>query len=125
MAFLQIVEGAIEGNRPWSDVWSDIGKGGSQLGQIAVPALAAFAKQFMSDFGSQALALAEPEAAAVLAGTKTMQQAGADILPQITADAETDAEKDGTVALNAVRVQLTALATTPTKAQEAAASTGS
>lgn len=113
MAFVKIVEGAIEGDRPWSDVWSDIQKGESQLGQVVVPALEKFTEQFLSDFGSQALTEAEKVAPSVLDGTQSIQDAATSILPLITADAVTDAEKDGTVALNAVRVQLTALTAAP------------
>lgn len=113
MAFLKIVEGAIEGERPWSDVWADIKKGFSQLGQVVVPALETFVDQFLTDFGSQALALAEPEAQKIISGEKTIEQAAADLIPQIAAVAVTTAEKDGTVALNALRVHLTALQSAP------------
>lgn len=113
MAFFQILGGAITGKRPWSDVLADMEKGEAQVGAVVVPNLEKFVEQFFTDFGAQALALAEGEAPAVLSGSKTIQQAAADITPQITADATQDAEKDGTVALNAVRVQLTALATAP------------
>lgn len=113
MAFFHILTDAIEGNRPWADVWADLKKGEQQVGQAVVPALETFCQQFLTAFGAQALSLAETEAPSVLSGSKTIQQAAADIAPQITADATTDAEKAGTVALNAVRVQLTALTVVP------------
>lgn len=113
MAFLKIVEGAIAGDRPWSDVWADIKKGITQVGQVVVPALETFVDQFLTDFGSQALTLAEGVAPKVLSGEMSIQEAAASIVPGITADAVTDAEKDGTVALNAVRVQITALNSAP------------
>jgi len=75
--------------------------------QDIAPALTAFVNQFASDFGSQALALAATSVGQVIAGTP-IQTVAATILPQITADAITDGEKDGTVVLNALRVQLTA-----------------
>lgn len=78
----------------------------------AAPALTTFVKQFASDFGQQALALAGPAAAQVLAGTP-IKDVAASLLPQITADAVTDAEKDGTVVLNALRVQVTAAVVAP------------
>lgn len=77
------------------------------------PALLAFIKQFASDFGSQALTAAAPLALQVIAGTTTIQAAGATLATQLSADALTDAEKDGTVALNALRVQITAAQVVP------------
>lgn len=71
------------------------------------PALTMFINTFASDFGAQALALAAGAVGQLIGGT-SIQAVAASITPQITAAAITDAEKDGTVVLNALRVQLTA-----------------
>lgn len=73
-----------------------------------VPSLKAFIEMFTSDFGSQALSLAG-DAVGQLVDGASIQVVAADIMPKITAAAVTDAEKDGTVVLNALRVQLTAV----------------
>ena len=70
--------------------------------------LETFAKQFASDFGLDMLNKAEVLAPQVLSGAVTIQQAGATLLAQAGVEAVTDAEKDGTVALNALRVQIEA-----------------
>lgn len=71
-----------------------------------------FIKQFASDFGLDMLSKAEALAPQVLSGTLTIQAAGATLLAQASAVAITDAEKDGTVALNALRVQIEAAKST-------------
>ncbi len=77
-----------------------------------VPALKLFVTQFLTPFGSQALALAGTAVGEAVSGTP-IQTIAASVEPQITADAVTDAEKAGDVVLNAVRVQLTAQSTAP------------
>ena len=73
-----------------------------------VPALKAFIEQFLSDFGNQALSVGATLAPKVISGEISMQDAGAQIASQLASIAVTTAEKDGTVALNALRVQITA-----------------
>lgn len=72
------------------------------------PVLTTFLKQFLSDFGSQALSQAAALAPGIISGATTIQEAAVTLVGQVTADAATDAEKDGTVALNALRVQIEA-----------------
>lgn len=72
-----------------------------------VPALKTFIEMFASDFGSQALSIAATAVGQVATGTD-IKTIAATVTAQITAAAITDAEKDGTTVLNAVRVQLTA-----------------
>ena len=83
-----------------------------------VPALKTFIGQFASDFGSQALSQAAALAPAVIAGTTSIQDAAVTLGGQLTVDAVTDAEKDGTVALNAMRVQITAQSPAPAVQQQ-------
>jgi hypothetical protein len=90
-----------------------------------IPALKLFIQQFASDFGSQALSQAAALAPAVLSGQTTIQSAAGTLAGQITADAVTDAEKDGTVALNALRVQITAQAPNATSSAPAAPASAS
>lgn len=86
---------------------------GNLFHDSVVPALKVFITQFVSDFGSQALSAAAPLALQVIAGSITMTEAGTQLAEQLGPLAITDAEKDGTVALNAIRVQITAAQTTP------------
>lgn len=78
-----------------------------------VPVLKVFITQFVSDFGAQALTAAAPLALQVISGSITIQAAGAQLGTQLATSAVTDAEKDGTVALNALRVQITAAQAAP------------
>src|ERR1700733_3052285 len=116
MALIKIVEGAIEGTDTWGDVLKKVEQLGGEVIADGETALEAFTDQFLSDFGSQALAQAAALAPGVIAGTTSIQAAAATLGGQITADAITDAEKDGTVALNALRVQITAQTAAPSVA---------
>jgi hypothetical protein len=114
MALIKIIEGAIEGTDTWADVWSKAESLVDPTVKKIESALETFTDQFLSDFGSQALSQAAALAPAVIAGTTSIQDAAATLGGQITADALTDAEKDGTVALNALRVNITAQTAAPT-----------
>ena len=109
MALLKIAENVIEGKEPVSDLVSKIESLIGQTVPVVETAVETFVEQFASDFGSQALTQAATLAPSVISGSQTIQEAAATLGTQVTADAITDAEKDGTVALNALRVQITAL----------------
>jgi hypothetical protein len=83
-----------------------------------VPALKTFISQFASEFGSQLLADAATAAPGILAGTTSIETAAASLLSQAGVQATSDAT---TLALNALRVQVTAAAP-PANAAPAAAS---
>lgn len=112
MSLWHIAVNVVEGKEPAVDL---VNKLESEFGlavTVAENAVELFAQQFLTPFGQQALALAASAVSAVLSGTP-FQEVAATITPQITADAITDAEKAGTVVLNALRVQLTATQSTP------------
>ena len=109
MALIHIIEGAISGTDTWENVLKKIESLFTSEVAVAETALETFAKQFLTDFGKQALSLAATAVGDLLAG-KGIKDIAAEITPQITADAISTAEKDGTVVLNALRVQLTAAA---------------
>ena len=90
---------------------------------IAAPTvLETFAKQFATDFGLDMLNKAEALAPQVLSGAVTIQDAATTLLAQATKVAVSDAEKDGTVAFNALRVHVEALkVSTPVATVEPAA----
>lgn len=111
MALFKIAQNVVEGKEPAIDLLNKIKELGGELINDGETVLETFAEQFASDFGTQALSQAETLAPTVIDGTQTIQQAATTLLGQVTADAVTDAEKDGTVALNALRVQITAQTT--------------
>jgi len=74
------------------------------------PALGTFVSQFSSDFGKQVLADAEALAPTVIAGTTTIQAAAEQLVTQAAGQAASIASTDATtIALNALRVQITGL----------------
>jgi hypothetical protein len=81
---------------------------GNLFSDDLVPALKTFISQFSTPFGAQALAAAGAAAASVISGTTTIQAAGTALVAQIGTDALQDGENAATVALNALRVQITA-----------------
>lgn len=77
------------------------------------PALGTFVTQFGSDFGQKILADAEALAPAVLAGTTSITAAATQLISQVATQAASIASADATtVALNALRVHVTALQVT-------------
>lgn len=126
MSLFGIALNVIEGKEPLSDFTSKVSsllRPDVSAGETAV---ANFVAQFASDFGAQMLNGAETLAPQVLSGQLTIQAAGTQLMATATTDAVTDAEKDGTVALNALRVQITAktapASTTPVVAPETSGS---
>lgn len=74
------------------------------------PAIEAFVSQFITDFGKKVLADAEALAPQVASGQVSIVEAGTQLLAQAAAQAGGIAANDAvTVALNALRVQITAL----------------
>lgn len=125
MSLIHIAEGALEGTDTWTDVGSKIeqlvGMGAQEVGSD----VESFVKQFFTDFGKQALDLTIQYAPQVISGALTINEAKDTVLPLITADAVTDAERDGAVVLDALRVHITNLLAAPpapdtTEAQPAA-----
>lgn len=107
MSLWHILENVVEGKEPVSDLVSKVE---SEVGigiTVAENAVELFAQQFLTPFGSQALSLAG-SAVGQLLGGNSIQAVAASITPQIVVDAVTDAEKAGSVVLDALRVQLTA-----------------
>jgi hypothetical protein len=109
MSLGAIFIGAVEGKRPWSDVWS---KATALAKQDVVDPVEAFGSQFLSDFGKAALAEAATVVPQILSGQLNIATA----IPQIATMleqqgikiAETDAlQEANTVIGNAVRVQVT------------------
>lgn len=85
------------------------------------PVLGQFVGQFASDFGKQVLSDAEALAPAVLAGTTKIQDAAAQLITQAAPQAVNIASADATqIALNALRVHVTALQAAPTSSPASA-----
>jgi hypothetical protein len=75
-----------------------------------IPALKTFINQFASDFGAKVLSDAAVLAPEVVSGTVGIVAAGTQLLQQAASQAGSIATQDAvTVALNALRVQVTAL----------------
>ena len=117
MALLKIALNVVEGKEPIGDLVSKVESlvGNAFGGSVKVVenVLETFGEQFVTDFGSEMLTKAEALAPAVITGTTSIKDAGAQLMADATTAAITDAEKDGTVALNALRVQITAQLTPP------------
>lgn len=117
-ALIRIVRNVVDGQEPIGDIFTKVGQ---LAGGVVIPvenALESFVKQFATDFGQQALAQAAALAPAVISGETSIKDAASTLGGQLTTDAVTDAEKDGTVALNALRVQIEAQKATPAIAKE-------
>ena len=119
MSLIGIIRNAIEGKQSWSDVRHKIE---ALVGASVIDPLKLFTNQFASDFGKQALKIAADDVTKVLAGA-SIKDVAANIVSQLSDVAVTVAEKDGTVALNALRVHLTALAVQADEGTPAASST--
>jgi hypothetical protein len=98
---------------------------GNLFSDDLVPALKTFVSQFATPFGSQVLAAAETEAASVISGSTTMEAAGTALVSQVGTDALQDGENAATVALNALRVQITAASPNASSGASASPQTGS
>ena len=108
MSLFGIALNVIQGKEPLSDFTSKVSSLLTPAVNSAEKVIANFVAQFASDFGAQMLTSAETLAPKVISGELTIQDAGKQLMATATTDAITDAEKDGTVALNALRVQITA-----------------
>lgn len=108
MSLFGIAINVLKGREPLPDFTSKVSALLKLTVSTAETVVANFVAQFASDFGAQMLNGAETLAPKVLSGELTIQAAGTQLLATATTDAVTDAEKDGTVALNALRVQITA-----------------
>lgn len=114
-ALIRITRSVVTGDEPVADLFTKVqqlvGNAFNGAAHIVGDALETFVEQFASDFGAEALAKAEPLAIDVLSGKTDIKTAAITLGTQLEAVAITDAEKSGTVALNAIRVHLTAAAT--------------